>query len=85
MSDARRHGRRAFKALMRSHHLNIPKYDLPLRFRPVSRSPLCLEAYPYSNRFIFTTVVRRVDDPHHALACLPGPHQLLSQVHPFVQ
>jgi len=34
MSEARRHGRRAFKALMRSHHLKIPKYDLPLRFRP---------------------------------------------------
>lgn len=42
MSDARRHGRRAFKALMRSHHLKIPKYDLPLRFRPVSRPPPCL-------------------------------------------
>lgn len=27
---------------MRSHHLTIPKYDLPLRFRPVSRPP------PYS-------------------------------------
>jgi hypothetical protein len=39
MSDARSHGRRAFKALMRSHHLKIPKYDLPLRFRPVSRPP----------------------------------------------
>jgi hypothetical protein len=39
MSDARRHSRRAFKALMRSHHLKIPKYDLPLRFRPVSRAP----------------------------------------------
>jgi hypothetical protein len=39
MSDARRHGRRAFKALMRSHHLKIPKYDLPLRFRPVSPPP----------------------------------------------
>jgi hypothetical protein len=36
MSEARRYGRRAFKALMRSHHLKIPKYDLPLRFRPVS-------------------------------------------------
>ncbi|KAH9973644.1 hypothetical protein BJV77DRAFT_1056448 [Russula vinacea] len=34
MSEARRYGRRAFKALMRSHHLKIPKYDLPLRFRP---------------------------------------------------
>ncbi|KAH8980231.1 hypothetical protein EDB92DRAFT_1805825 [Lactarius akahatsu] len=34
MSDARRHGRRAFKALMRSHHFKIPKYDLPLRIRP---------------------------------------------------
>jgi hypothetical protein len=39
MSDARRHGRRAFKALMRSHNLKIPKYDLPLRFRPVSPPP----------------------------------------------
>ena len=39
MSDARRHGRRAFKALMRSYHLKIPKYNLPLRFRPVSRPP----------------------------------------------
>ena len=37
MSDARRHGRRAFKALMRSYHFKIPKYDLPLRIRPVSR------------------------------------------------
>jgi hypothetical protein len=36
MSDARRHGHRAFKALMRSHHFKIPKYDLPLRIRPVS-------------------------------------------------
>jgi VanZ family protein len=34
MSDARRYGRRAFKALMRSHHFKIPKYDLPLRIRP---------------------------------------------------
>jgi len=34
MSDARRHGRRAFKALMRSYHFKIPKYDLPLRIRP---------------------------------------------------
>ncbi|KAI0256369.1 hypothetical protein BJV78DRAFT_1171422 [Lactifluus subvellereus] len=34
MSDARRYGRRAFKALMRSHYFNIPKYDLPLRIRP---------------------------------------------------
>jgi hypothetical protein len=39
MNDARRHGRRAFKAFMRSHHLKIPKYELPLRFRPVSRLP----------------------------------------------
>jgi hypothetical protein len=75
MSDARRHGRRAFKALMRSHHVKIPKYDLPLRFRPVSPPPPPPEACPYSNHFIFTTVVRRVDVPHHALACLPGLHQ----------
>jgi hypothetical protein len=39
MSDARRYGRRAFKALMRSHHFKIPKYDLPLRIRPVSCAP----------------------------------------------
>ncbi|KAI9455456.1 hypothetical protein BJY52DRAFT_1098012, partial [Lactarius psammicola] len=31
---ARRFGRRAFKALMRSHNFKIPKYDLPLRIRP---------------------------------------------------
>jgi hypothetical protein len=40
MSDARRYGRRAFKALMRSHHFKLPKYDLPLRIRPVSCAPL---------------------------------------------
>ncbi|KAH9979036.1 hypothetical protein BGW80DRAFT_1282510 [Lactifluus volemus] len=34
MSDARRYGRRAFKAFMRSYHFNIPKCDLPLRIRP---------------------------------------------------
>lgn len=34
MGDARRHGRRAFKAIMRSYSFNIPKYDLPLRIRP---------------------------------------------------
>ncbi len=39
MSDARRYGRRAFKALMRSHHFKLPKYDLPLRIRPVSCVP----------------------------------------------
>lgn len=38
---------------MRSHHLKIPKYDLPLRFRPVSPPPPSPEAYPYSNRLIF--------------------------------
>ena len=75
MSDARRYGRRAFKALMRSYHLKIPKYDLPLRFRPVSCPPPSPEAYPYSNHFYFSTVVRRVDVLHHALACLPWPHQ----------
>jgi hypothetical protein len=36
MSDARRHGRRAFKAIMRSYNFKLPKYDLPLRIRPVS-------------------------------------------------
>jgi len=40
MSDARRHGRRAFKAIMRSYSFNIPKYDLPLRIRPVSLTSL---------------------------------------------
>ncbi|KAI0259267.1 hypothetical protein BC834DRAFT_907250 [Gloeopeniophorella convolvens] len=34
MSDARRHSRRAFKALMRSHRFTVPGYDLPLRVRP---------------------------------------------------
>ena len=40
MGDARRHGRRAFKAIMRSYTFNIPKYDLPLRIRPVSLTSL---------------------------------------------
>ena len=40
MGDARRHGRRAFKAIMRSYAFNIPKYDLPLRIRPVSPTSL---------------------------------------------
>ena len=44
MSDSRRHGRRAFKAIMRSYSFNIPKYDLPLRIRPVSL-PYLLGAY----------------------------------------
>ena len=51
MSDARRHGRRAFKALMRSHHLTIPKYDLPLRFRPVSRPPSPM--FAHSSNILF--------------------------------
>ena len=33
--------RKVNKAVMRSHHFHIPKYDLPLRLRPVSPS-LCL-------------------------------------------
>ena len=45
MSDASRYGRRAFKALMRSYHFNIPKYDLPLRIRPVSNAPFILHTY----------------------------------------
>ncbi len=73
MSEARRHGRRAFKAFMRSHHLKIPKYELPLRFRPVSPPPP--SPRPTHNLNISTIVVRRVDVPHHALACLPRPHQ----------
>ncbi|KAI0066046.1 hypothetical protein BV25DRAFT_1912849 [Artomyces pyxidatus] len=34
LKSARRYARRAFKGLMRSHHFKLPKYDLPLRFRP---------------------------------------------------
>ena len=54
MSEARRPWRRAFKALMRSQHLKIPKYNLPLRFRPVSRPPHPFPRSTHvSNHFIF--------------------------------
>jgi hypothetical protein len=74
MNDARRHGRRAFKALMRSHHLKIPKYDLPLRFRPVSRPPSPVPTQQLKHP-IFTIVVCRVNVPRHALARAPGLHE----------
>lgn len=34
----RKSARRAFKAVMRSYKFKLPKYDLPLRLRPVSRA-----------------------------------------------
>jgi hypothetical protein len=40
MSDARRHSRRALKAIMRSYNFKLPKYDLPIRIRPVSNTHL---------------------------------------------
>ena len=70
MSDARRYGRRAFKALMRSHHFKIPKYDLPLRIRPVSCDPSPIAPKPFT-----PTVVRLVDSTYHADACPSGPHE----------
>lgn len=42
---SRRHVRKAFKALMRSHKFHIPKYDLPLRIRPVRLRALPPYAY----------------------------------------
>lgn len=38
---------------MRSHQVKIPKYDLPLRFRPVRPFSSLLKAYPHSNHLHF--------------------------------
>ena len=35
--NARKYLRKAFKMIMRSHHVHIPKYDMPIRLRPVRR------------------------------------------------
>jgi hypothetical protein len=62
MSDARRHGRRAFKVIMRSFNFNTPKYDLPLRIQPVS-SPSLFGAFstqsphPLYRWFVASTVL----------------------------
>jgi hypothetical protein len=61
MSDARRHGRRAFKVIMRSLNFNTPNYDLPLHIQPLN---------PPSLFGAFSTQV-----PHHATSCIPGPHE----------
>ena len=74
MSDARRYGRRAFKELMRSHHFKLPKYDLPLRIRPVS-CPFFSRWYPSSRIMKHLTVVRPVNDTYNLDACLSGLHE----------
>ena len=35
--NARKYLRKGLKAIMRSHHVHIPKYDMPIRLRPVRR------------------------------------------------
>ena len=69
---------------MRSHHLEIPKYDMPLRLRPVRRvtgfvfrhrTPLS-----YYSRCCLFTVVHRVHLPDNGGSSVLGVHELFALV-----
>ena len=61
---------RVAKSIMKSHHLRIPKYEMPIRFRPViTMLPLYLFAH-------HGAVVSRFYMLHNGRSCVPGVHKL---------
>lgn len=66
---------RISRSIMKSYHLQIPKYDTPIRFRPVS-SFLSVSTSKDPTRIV-SAVVFSLYMSHHACARVPGIHQLL--------
>ena len=71
LKRVRRLTSRVAKSIMKSHHLRIPKYEMPLRFRPViTMIPLIYYL------LILVAVVSRLYMLHNGHSCFPGVHKL---------
>ena len=64
------------KSIMKSHHLRIPKYELPIRLRPVNTMIPLFKLYSFANPS-HGAVVSRLYMLHNGPSCVPGVHKLL--------
>lgn len=60
---------------MKSYRVSVPRYDLPIRLRPVR--PLRALFHSFMPCSIPFAVVPTLHNRHHAPACFPRTHQLL--------
>ena len=73
--NARKYLRKAFKMIMRSHHVHIPKYDMPIRLRPVRRLHPDIRCVKW--KLILILVVRGLYMCYYDLAGHAWLHQFL--------
>ena len=66
--------RRAFKAVMRSHRFKLPKYDLPLRLRPVRTLAAATRGETQADSGL--KVFHRLHGHYYACIGVPRCHQL---------
>lgn len=63
---------RVAKSIMKSHHLRVPKYEMPIRFRPVITTIPLL----YLLLIMMVAVVSRLYMLHNGRSCIPGVYKL---------
>ena len=69
----RKYLNKASKAIMKSHRVQLPLYDLPIRIRPVR-----ISNQPLGVSLISLVVVPRLHFHRHDYPRLPWTHKLLS-------
>lgn len=78
----RKYMHKATKSIMRSHRFQLPKYDMPIRLRPVSVDVFFCQSYALELRtfihMISLLVVHPVYYSRDAHSRIPRIHQLLS-------
>ena len=70
---------RLAKVVMKSHRVRIPKYDLPIRLRPVSL-PICIQGHLHQYLSCSLSVVSRFHLHYNDNPCVPGLYKLFKSI-----